>query len=139
MPNFSHLQKAEVRDAELPYKLEQIEGAPTIWFAPGTDVNKTFQNETLRRANQRQRTRRNKLVTPDTVEASRQEDREIIAKTCAKRWDVKDADGQDVEFTYENVLEFFQALPNWIFDELRQWVTEPSTFVGGEGDNLGEA
>jgi hypothetical protein len=143
MTDFSHLRSLEQKgDAEIPYKLEQIEGAPTIWFAPGTDANKVFQNETLRRANTRARhNRRSKRVTAETVAASRQEDREVIATTCARRWDVKDAKGKPVDFTPENCLEFFEALPDWLFDDIRAFVTEPGNFVAADlvgGDNLGE-
>jgi hypothetical protein len=143
MVDFSHLKALEQKgDAEVPYKLEQIEGAPTIWFAPGTDANKTFQNESLRRANARARqNRRSKRVTAEVVSASRQEDREVIAATCAKRWDVKDAKGKAVEFSPEACLEFFEALPDWLFDDVRAFVTDPGNFVGLDtgGDNLGEA
>lgn len=141
MVDFSHLKALEQKgDTEVPYKLEQIAGAPSIWFLPGTDANKPFMNESLRRANMRARTsRRSKRVTLDTVAAARDEDREIIAKTCAKRWDVKDAKGKPVEFSEENVLEFFRALPDWLFDEIRAFVTDPTNFVDeAEDDNLGE-
>jgi hypothetical protein len=142
MADFSHLKALEQKgDAEVPYKLEQIEGAPTIWFAPGTDANRAFQNESLRRANARARqNRRSKRVTREVVAASRQEDREVIASTCAKRWDVRDAKSKAVEFSPEACLEFFEALPDWLFDDIRAFVTDPGNFVGLDpgGDALGE-
>lgn len=141
MVDFTHLKVLEQKgDAEVPYKLEQIDGAPTIWFLPGTDANKPFANESLRRANARARTnRRSKRVTADTISAARDEDRELIAKFCARRWDVKDAKKKDVEFSPENCLEFFRALPDWLFDDIRGFVTDPGNFVDGAGDDsLGE-
>jgi hypothetical protein len=138
MADFSHLKALEQKgDTERPFKFDQIAGAPTIWFLPGTDVNKAFMNESLRRANSRSG-RRQRKVTADTVKAARDEDREVLAKTCARRWDVCDATGEPVEFSYENCLEFFQALPDWLFDEVRAFVTDPGNFVDAE-DNLGEA
>jgi len=139
-PDFSHLRALEPQgNREVPYKLEQIAGAPTIWFLPGTDANRAFMNESLRRTNARTRgPRRTRRITQDTMEAARDEDREIIAKTCAKRWDVTDAKGAAVPFSEENCLAFFRALPDWIFDDLRGFVTDPGNFIG-EGDGLGEA
>lgn len=144
MPDFSHLKALEQKgDASFPYKMEQIEGAPTIWFRPATDANKDFLNETLRRANERAgRSRRGARITPDSLEASRAEDKEVIAKTCAVAWDVKDAKGKAVEFNETNCLEFFQALPDWLFDEIRGWVTNPTNFLNvpkAGPDRLGEA
>jgi hypothetical protein len=140
MADFSHLKKLEPQNNEVPYRLEQIAGAPTIWFLPGTDANRSFMNESLRRANARARGgRRSRRITTDTIEAARDEDREIIAKCCAKRWDVTDAKGKPVDFTEENCLEYFRALPDWIFDDIRGFVTDPGNFIGDGGDALGEA
>lgn len=141
MTDFSHLKALEQKgDTEVPYKLEQIAGAPTIWFKPGTDANKRFMNESLRRANARARTnRRSKRVTPDVIAASRDEDREVIAQCCAVRWDVRDAKDKPVEFSPEHCLEFFRALPDWLFDDIRAFVTDPGNFIeSGEDDGLGE-
>lgn len=142
MTDFSHLKLLEQKGDELvPYKMEQIAGSPTIWFLPGTDANKPFANESLRRANARARTnRRSRRVTQETISTARDEDRELLAKYCARRWDVKDAAGANVEFSVENCLEFFQALPDWLFDDIRGFVTDPGNFIAGEaGDELGEA
>lgn len=140
MVDFSHLKALEQKgDAEVPYKLEQIAGAPSIWFLPGTDANKAFTNESLRRANARARmNRRSKRVTADSIAAAREEDRELIAKFCARRWDVKDAKGKDVEFTPDNCLEFFRALPDWLFDDIRAFVMDPGNFVEAVDEGLGE-
>lgn len=144
MVDFSHLKALEQRgDVEVPYKLEQIAGSPTIWFRPGTDANKDFMNETLRRANARAQTnRRSRRVTADVVAASRDEDREVLARCCATRWDVKDAKGKAVEFTPEHCLEFFRALPDWLFDDVRAFTTDPGNFIASDvtgDDALGEA
>jgi hypothetical protein len=142
-PDFSHLKALEQKDDAVPYRFEQIGGNPTIWFRPGTDANKQFMNETLRRANARARGgRRSRRTTLDTIAAARQEDREVLSKTCAVRWDVKDAKGKDVEFSYDNCLAYFEALPDWLFDEVRAFVIDPGNFVEDEDDGgaaLGEA
>lgn len=143
MVDFSHLRALDQRaDVDVPYKMEQIAGTPTIWFKPGTDANPSFMNETLRRANLRSRSnRRSKRLTKEVLSASREEDKEVLSKCCATRWDVKDAKGKPVDFSEENCLEFFQALPDWLFDDVRTFVTDPGNFLddaAGE-DGLGEA
>lgn len=143
MPDFSHLAALEQKgDTEFPYKLEQIAGAPTIWFHPATDANKAFMNETLRRANARAgRNRRGQRLTQDTLRESRTEDKEVFSTTCAKRWNVTDAKGEPVDFTPENCLEFFNALPDWLFDDIRTWLTNAANFVAANlsgDDALGE-
>lgn len=144
MPDFSHLRALEQKLQPRQYRFDQIDGAPSVWFLPGTDANKVFMNESLRRANARAPTRsRSRRVTTDTVAAARQEDREVIAFTCAQSWDVRDAQGKTVEFSPQNCLEFFEALPDWIFDECRAFVVDPGNFVdavaGTGGEELGEA
>lgn len=143
MVDFSHLNALQQRgDTEFPYKLEQIKGAPTIWFLPATDANKSFMNETLRRANARAgRNRRGQRVTQDVIRESRTEDKEVFAKTCARRWNVQDASGVDVEFSEDNCREFFDALPDWLFDDIRTWLTNAANFVDAPvgDDQLGEA
>lgn len=142
MVDFSHLKNLEQKgDKQFPYVLEQIEGAPTIWFHPATDANKDFLNESLRRVNARAgQNRRGRRVTEEVVRASRDEDREVFAQVCAKRWTVKDANGEDVEFTADNCLSFFRALPDWLFDDIRTWLTNPANFVDNpNGNALGEA
>jgi hypothetical protein len=131
MANFSHLKALEQKAEARPYRFADIEGSPSIYFLPGTDANKTFMNESLRRAAARTAGGgRGRRVTTDTVAEARQEDREVLAFTCAQSWDVKDADGNPVEFTPQNCLEFFEALPDWLFDGVRNWVTNPVNFVG---------
>ena len=137
MADFSHLKAYDVSpDREVPYRFDMIAGAPTIWCKPGNNANPAFLNETLRLAQERPRGPR--ATTKDTMEAARQEDREIIAKTCATRWDVKDSKGRPVEFSAQHCEEFFRALPNWIFDRFRAWVTEPANFAGSPDEQLGE-
>jgi hypothetical protein len=141
--DFSQLKVLEQSGTKtVPYKLEQIEGAPTIFFLPGTDANKPFMNESLRLANMRsKRSRRGMKVTQETLRQSRDEDRDILSRLCAKDWkDVVDASGEAVPFTSDNCREFFEQLPDWLFDDIRGWVTDPTNFIAdNDGTELGEA
>lgn len=137
MPDFSNLKKLDVDGSTArEYKFDQIEGAPSIWSLPASEENKPYMNEALRRVGKGSRGgRRAKRTTVDTVKASRDEDKELFAKYCAKRWNVKDASGLEVQFTPENCREFLEALPDWIFDDYRQWLNEATNFLD---ESLGE-
>lgn len=161
MADFSHLKNLEVSPLALaPYTIEDIEGAPTIWFSPATDANKGFFNASLKRANERaQGGRKTRRVTGDQVAKTREEDRELLALHCAKGWGstvegkeikvegrefhpVRDASGATVEFSHDECLSFFRALPNWIFDAIRAFVTDPGNFIESptaDGATLGNS
>lgn len=144
-PDFSYLTKdkgLEVDASKLqPFKFTELEGTPTIWSLPATEENKPFFNASLRKVNSR-RGRRSKVTTADTVKASREEDKEMLANFCARKWDVKDANGEDVERTSENVQAFFAVLPDYMFDDYRVFVTDSSNWLADAtidtGDGLGE-
>lgn len=130
MPDFSNLTKQAPVLEEREYKFEQLEGTPVIWSLPATELNKPFYNESLRRAAAKSGKRR-KLAktTTDTVAASREEDRELLATYCAKRWQVKDASGNPVDFSTENCLAFFRAIPDYVFDDFRNWAVDPTNWT----------
>ncbi len=138
-PDFSHLKKAEVDgERDRPYRLTVLEGAPTIWFRPALNQNGEFLNHTLRLSNEKAEGGRRGGLSADGVEAAREEDRQVLAHSCATRWDVKDAAGKEVEFSADNCLEYFRALPDWIFDGIRGWASNPINWMRGDPAKLGE-
>ena len=138
-PDFSNLKKAEM-DGEnpRPYRITVLEDAPTLWFLPATNANKDFLNETLRRSNERAPGQGRRPTSEGSIEEAREEDRQVLASACVKRWDVRDASGKEVECSAENVLEYFRALPDWIFDGIRGWAANPVNFMQGSAPALGE-
>jgi hypothetical protein len=122
----------------LPYHFDMLPNQPTLFCLPATEDNKPFMNESLRRAAVR-RARRVKVTNADTVKASREEDKEIIANFCVRSWSMK-IDSNDVEFSADECMEFFAALPDWVFDDFRVWLTDPTNFVkvAVDGTALGE-
>lgn len=113
---------------EVPFVFDMLEGSPTIWSLPATEENKPFMNESLRRVAAR-KTRRTKIATADTVSQSRSEDKELLAHFCARRWNVKDGSGKEVEFSAEEAIEFFNAIPDFLFDEYRAYLTDITNWI----------
>ncbi len=135
-PDFSNLKAAEVDgETERPYRFTVLEGAPTIWFRPALNQNKDFLNHTMQMSNERASTRR---MTATTVEEAREEDRAVLSASCATRWNVADANGAEVEFSADNCLEYFRQLPDWIFDNVRGWASNPVNWMRGNPEKLGE-
>lgn len=140
MPDFSHLAKLDVTEAsEAEYTFDEIWGEPSIWFHPMTDANPVFLNERVRLAVARaeasekdtKKQRRAKVLSSDRLEEDRELDRLLMAKTCAVRWGnpPRDKDGNVVEFSEQNVLDFLRAIPSYMLDPARGWVSNPYNFV----------
>lgn len=137
-PDFSNLKQAEVDgEKDRPYRLAVLEGAPTIWFRPALNQNRDFLNETLRLSKEKAGGA-GRSMTASTIEEAREEDRYVLSHACATRWDVRDAKGAEVEFSAENCLEYFRQLPDWLFDGLRGWASNPVNWMRGNPEKLGE-
>lgn len=139
MANFEHLSKLDIsEDVTVDYPLNNLKGTPTLKLAPATADNKPFFNEVLRlsRVN---KTPKAKSVSYDLVQSGRDRDRELFAKHVIKGWaGVIDSDGKEVPFSLSNVQSFLTALPDWIFDEIRDFSGVPENFIedSPEEDNI---
>ena len=144
MADFSNLKPLHISEETLAeYTFDDIPGEPSIWLAPATDANPHYQGERLRvsieRAEAAEKAPRNRkrkvALTVDDIEADRELDRELLARCCAKKWGTppKDVNGKEPEFSEANCYDFFKALPNYMFDPLRNFVANPFNFVDRTG------
>lgn len=76
------------------------------------------------------------VVTTDAdVKEGRAKDREMFAKYVVVGFvKIVDEDNEDVEFTAENAHALMKALPDWLFDELRNFCLDISNFTDFEMD-----
>lgn len=124
------------------YPFDALKGAPGVMSRPATTANQRYNSARLKALGKRTAGGRKKLrVTSQTIEAARREDAEMLAKYCAVSWTNPplDASGQPVPFSAEACQEFFLAIPDWMFDEYRNWVADPLNFVDEGEDDEGEA
>ncbi len=133
MTNFSHLGALEVSpDTTSEYTLHQITvngASPVLTVAPATEANKPYFNALLKRASKTARQIQAGAVNTGLIEENRLEDRELYPKHIIKGWhDVFDADGTKVNFNRGNLKEFLDALPDWLFDDLRSYCGSPANF-----------
>jgi len=131
MVDFSNIKKADVSEASLvKYELSQLEGDMCLTLAPATDANKAYLNAVLKRSKMLSRGKVNN-VTADMIIENRNNDKKLYAEHIIKEWNVVDVNGAEVEFNKENVSAFLDALPNYIFDEIRIFAANPVNFTNG--------
>ena len=147
MPDFSNYA-ALAEDAQRPreFVFEHIGGRPSILTLPATTANKRYNAARLKTINKRTKGGRAAgRISPSSIEAARAEDADMISKFCATGWGVPPVDattGQPVPFSPDNCREFLLAIPYWMMDEFRAWVSEPLNFTDDdcdEADQPGES
>lgn len=126
--NLKKLQLAPENTAE--FTLYAVEGEPVLILAPAGEINKPYFNELMRRST-RQRSRLSaNIVNATMIQENRDIDRELYAKYVLRGWRrINDSKGSPVEATPERFAEFFEALPDYLFDEVRTFATNPQNFV----------
>jgi hypothetical protein len=136
MVDFSYLGALEVsveHTSEYPMHQIQVNGkSPTLIVAPATDVNKPYFNVLLKRSGKTaKQLKAGAQVSTDMLEDSREEDKALYPKYVIKDWrDMVDAEtGKDIPFSVADCVKFIEALPNWLFDNMVKYCTEPSNFV----------
>lgn len=130
MTDFSHLKQLEVNDKTAEYPIYQISGEPTLILKPATEANKPYFNSVLRRSKRNLRAIKTG-INQKMIKENREEDRELYPKHIITDWkDVPDSKGKKVPFSVENCTDFIQALPDWIFDDIRAFAGESSNFFG---------
>lgn len=133
---FEHLKKLEVKAGETaPFTLYQVVGEPVLHLAAATEANKPYFNALLKRSRKNQRRLQSGSFTAALIEENRDDDRELYPKFVVKGWDkIIDSEGNSVPFSVDACNDFLAALPNWLFDEVRQFAVEATNFVDVEVD-----
>lgn len=129
MANFSKLKKLELTPAATAlYTFPNIDGAPQVLVKPATEVNKQYFNALLKRA------RKNARANPTVgmIAENRSEDRELYALHIITGWDRMDEITDDDTFNLQNCKDFLAALPDYEFDGLREFCSNPANFIEGE-------
>lgn len=131
MTDFSHLEKLDVAgEKTATYTLYQLAGEPTLLVSSATESNKPYFNALLRKSRRNVRAVQAKNINAGTISENRDEDRALYAEHIVKGWEgVKDSKNNTVEFNKENLKDFLEALPNWLFDEVRNFASRPENFI----------
>lgn len=129
--SFKYLEKLQVtKEMTVRFPLLMLEGDPVLILRPATSANKEYFNALLKRNRKNMRQIQAGDFNLGLVEENRDSDRTLYAKAVITDWEkVIDDQGEGAKFTSENVLAFLQALPDWVFDEVRAFATNPRNFV----------
>jgi hypothetical protein len=129
--NFSHLKNLDVKGKTADFVIYQINGEPTITLKPATEANKPYFNAVLKRSRRNMRAVQSGAINQVMIKENREQDRDLFPRFVVVGWDgILDSDGEPVEFTKENCADFLAALPDWLFDEVRDFAGKSSNFSG---------
>lgn len=129
MSNFSKLKKLELTSVSTAtYTFPNIDGSPQVIVRPATEINKQYFNALLKRA------RKNARATPTVgiIAENRTEDRELYAQHIITGWTRMEQITDDTTFNLQNCKDFLAALPDYEFDSLREFCSNPVNFLEGE-------
>lgn len=127
MNKFGHLKKLEVKGREVRYTIYQVEGEPTLIMKPATEANKPYFNAVLRRSKKNMRAINAGSVNSGIIAENREEDRNLFPKHVITGWeDVTDSSGEPVPYTEEDCRDYLEALPDWVFDDVRAFASNPA-------------
>lgn len=125
MADFSNIKTNKRDQAE--YTFWNIVGEPTVFVKHAGENNKPYFNEVLRRAEHLQK--RKAKVSPELIKDNRDRDRALFPQYVVTGWkDVKDAQGNVVNFSKEDCAAFLEALDDDEFDAFREFCKDGSNF-----------
>jgi len=130
MSNFNYLKKLEVEGKTARCEIHNIPGEPVLIVKPATEANKPYFNAVLRQSKRNVRAVQSGAINAAMLSENRNQDRELFPKFVVVGWEkVSDADGNFAEFTEENCRAFLDAMPDWLFDKIRNFAGDCSNFM----------
>lgn len=136
MSKFGKLKGLEVTGSmTAEMTIYQIEGEPVLILSPATEANKPYFNAMLKVSRKAIRRAGSGNFTPASIAESRDNDRELFPRFVVRGWrNMEKLCGEDLPCTVENVREFLDSLPDWLFDEIRSFATDAQNFITVEFD-----
>ncbi len=136
MSDFSYLDKLQVNDnVIIDFELDDIPGEPILKISPASEGNKPYFNAVLKGSMSRIKQIKGRKINTKMIESNRNEDRVLFAKHVIKGWEgIKDSKGKLAEFNQDNCLSFLKALPDFIFDKVRNFAADPVNFCEHQVD-----
>jgi hypothetical protein len=134
MANFSHLKPMELtKDVTARYTIHQITvngKTPTLILKPAAQINTTYFNELLKSAAKNAKAISAGQLSTSMIDENREQDRVLFPKHVIVGWeDMLDADGTELAFDKNDCKDFIDALPDHIWDAVRNFATAPENFV----------
>lgn len=104
--------------------------SPVLIGKHAGDSNKPYLNANLKLVSRNSKRLMQGRINAAVVEEQRQDDRVLFPEHVIIGWEnVFNDNNESVPFTLENCRDFLNALPDYIFDEVRGFFTNPENFV----------
>ena len=141
---FDHLAEGLTVDGEKTavYIFHEFPGEPKFECKPAIEANTAFSAATLKLANVRSKRSRKRAITAKDIAQTRQDSAKVIIAHCLVGWkDLKDEKGNDVPYSKERAVEFFNLITNpkkvspRIFQEFLDWIGDEENFID-EDDSI---
>jgi len=105
--------------------------SPTLIGRHGGETNKPYFNELLKTAADKAKMIQAGKVNTGMLAENREQDRALYPQFVLTGWkDVCDAEGEIVAFTKQGCVDFLGALPDHVFDDVRNFFGNPANFMG---------
>ena len=133
MGQFDHFTKQTETVETITFTIPELSGTPYLIVAQASEANRPFFNALLRIQNAQRRGFRRSgqgRVNRDQLEHERERDLRLYSEHIVKDWgNITDPDGHPIAFTVENCREFLDAIPRWLFNQLRVFCQQPMNFL----------
>lgn len=134
MSKFNYLESKRTKNKQVyfeTYEINPDESKSTLTVLPSTAANSKYMNAFLKQSNVlRRRTKKSKDFTLSELSELRNLDKELFPEHVIVGWEnVKDGANSIVPFNKENCTDLIAALPDFMFDELRDYCANPYNFI----------
>ena len=138
--SFNYLKKHDIGSEPVEYPLYQIGGEPVLLIRPAGEKNKPYHNALLKRnAKLAARFRAGTKVNREMMKENREHDRALYGKFIIAGWEgIVDDSGVEVAFSPEVCSQFLRSLPDWIFDDIRQFAGSAANFLADDEPDTDE-
>ncbi len=130
---FAHLQKLNVDATKtVEFPMYELGDDAVLLLAPATEANKPYYNQILKSSQRTaQMMRAKKGMDSAMVKQGRNEDRKLYPQHVIKGWSgVKGSKGEEVPFSPEEASDLVNQLPDYLFDNIRNFAAMPQNFSG---------
>lgn len=130
MADFSNLKRLDVnRSSVARFQLDMLDGDFWVEGRPANEMNPAYFTDLMKRNADIARRLKNKNLSVELLNKMREDDRVLYAKHVLTGWNVEDSARQPVKFSAEEVASFLKQLPDWIFDDMRNFFRLHENFV----------
>lgn len=142
MVDFSHVTKAlDTSSKTVRFEFDMLHDVPVAIVRPATQSNSEYFSRAMQIGSDITKSlKRGKGISRETMKKLRERDYELFPRHVIVSWEnpPTDASGAPVEMTPENTEQFLRALPEYVFEELRNFVGNEYNFLDHSSEDLEE-